>query len=250
MARPTVLLDGDIILYRACVGAERETDWGDDIWSLTSDLGAAKKSVEDSITQALNTVNGDLIFCVNDVDNFRKHLNPDYKGGRSRKPLGYYHVLNWVREDYEVRSLPKCEADDTLGILSTSGEFAHPVIMSGDKDMKTIPGRFIRGREWFNHSEGEADYWHLFQTLTGDITDGYKGCPGIGPKTAEALLKANAHAPWNAVIEAFKKAKLTEEDALLQARMARILRAEDYNLETKEPILWTPKPDLVVTPPA
>ena len=33
---------------------------------------------------------------------------------------------------------------------------------------------------------------------------------------------------------------MTEEDALTNARLARILTAEDYNFDTKEPILWTP----------
>ena len=45
---------------------------------------------------------------------------------------------------------------------------------------------------------------------------------------------------WNAVVETFKKNGLSEKVALQEARMTRILRAEDYNFKTKKPILWSP----------
>jgi DNA polymerase-1 len=41
-------------------------------------------------------------------------------------------------------------------------------------------------------------------------------------------------------VEAYAKKNLTADDALVQARVARILRHTDYNFKTKEPILWTP----------
>ena len=39
---------------------------------------------------------------------------------------------------------------------------------------------------------------------------------------------------------------LTEEDALVNARLARILTADDYDFEKKEPKLWTPSTDYKV----
>ncbi len=60
----------------------------------------------------------------------------------------------------------------------------------------------------------------------------------IGPKTASRLLDEAAN--WDTVVNAYEKAGLTEEDALVQARVARILRASDYDQSTQEPILWTP----------
>jgi DNA polymerase-1 len=60
----------------------------------------------------------------------------------------------------------------------------------------------------------------------------------MGPKKAEKLL---AEAPsWAPVVKAFTDAKLTADDALKQARLARILRWDDWDKEKKEPILWTP----------
>jgi len=36
---------------------------------------------------------------------------------------------------------------------------------------------------------------------------------------------------------------MTEDDALVNARLARILTAEDYDFENKQPIPWTPTAD-------
>ena len=108
----------------------------------------------------------------------------------------------------------------------------------------------IIGKQWMLHraDEGfievtpeEADRWFYMQTLTGDATDGYSGCPGGGPKKAEAILEAAGENPWPAIVAAYEKAGLSEEAALQQARVARILRASDYNFKKKEPILWKPQ---------
>jgi DNA polymerase-1 len=76
--------------------------------------------------------------------------------------------------------------------------------------------------------------------MTGDTTDNYKGCPGIGAVKAKALFEKSG-ANWNTVVEAFRKAGLTEEDALVQARVAYILRGWDYNPKSREIKLWLPK---------
>ena len=113
--------------------------------------------------------------------------------------------------------------------------------MSGDKDFKTIPGRFydFLRNEFYDITQEEADYWHLFQTLIGDTTDNYKGCPGCGAVSAKKLLDSEG-ATWETIVGAFEKKGLSESDALVQARVARILRASDYDFETKKPILWSP----------
>ena len=132
------------------------------------------------------------------------------------------------------------EADGCIGILATI-KGSNSIIVSGDKDFKTIPGRFydFLRNEFYDITQEEADYWHLFQTLIGDTTDNYKGCPGCGAVSAKKLLDSEG-ATWETIVEAFEKKGLTESDALVQARVARILRASDYDFETKKPILWSP----------
>ena len=76
----------------------------------------------------------------------------------------------------------------------------------------------------------------MYQTLTGDSTDGYSGCPSVGDKTARKILGDNP--TWGDVISAYEKRGLTEQDAMVQARVARILRFKDYDFVKHQPILW------------
>jgi DNA polymerase-1 len=165
---------------------------------------------------------------------------------------------------------PRLEGDDILGILATWQKVrGEKVIVSIDKDMKTIPGLYCRDLDAgiVEVSEEEADNWHLIQTLAGDQTDGYPGCPGIGmDRAAKAILEPTILVPyeheltrgprkgeieiryreeptddkWQAVVTRYAAAGLSEEVALMNARVARILRASDYDFKNKRPILWTP----------
>lgn len=236
----TLLIDGDIIVYRYASTVEQEVDWGDDVWSLWSDAKEAKQLILQYLEHLVEmTAADDFIFCFSDKDNFRKTILPTYKSNRKgkRKPVCYKGVKSWIESKYESITMPNLEGDDVMGILATSGEYEETVIVSEDKDMKTIPGLLWRNAELEDISEEDADYFHLYQTLVGDPTDGYSGLKGVGDKKATALLETPT---WETVVTAYEKAGHTEEDALVQARVARILRASDYNAKKQEPILWTP----------
>lgn len=83
--------------------------------------------------------------------------------------------------------------------------------------------------------------WHLIQTLAGDQTDGYSGVPGIGVKRAVTLFEDQGYS-WKTVVNAFKDKDLTEDDALMNARLARILTCTDYDPIERAVIPWTPTP--------
>lgn len=122
-------------------------------------------------------------------------------------------------------------------------------------------------------TEWEAQSFHLKQTLMGDAVDGYPGCPNIGKTRAEELLQrpqllrptvgvitrgTNKGDPvtrwmaeptrdlWAMVVSHYRKAYQDrpeidpEKEALVTARLAHILRHEDYNRETESITLWTP----------
>jgi DNA polymerase-1 len=78
--------------------------------------------------------------------------------------------------------------------------------------------------------------------MAGDNTDGYAGVPGIGVKRAIALFEEKGYS-WKTVVEAFKEKGLSEDIALTNARLAKILTNEDYDDEKMEPILWNPSAD-------
>ena len=134
--------------------------------------------------------------------------------------------------------MKELEADDAMGIYATQ----HPgnIIVSPDKDMKQIPGKLYNLEDTITITPEEGAKWHLIQPLAGDQTDGYSGVPGIGVKRAETLFNKEGYS-WATVVKAFTDKGLTEEDALLNARLARILTIEDYETEQQEPKLWTPE---------
>ncbi len=118
------------------------------------------------------------------------------------------------------------------------------VVASTDKDLKQIPGLHYN---WKKERVAEAISAGLitgssFRCSPVDSTDGYAGgCPGIGECRARRVLEDAAPDMWARVVAAFEsRGGLTEEDALIQARVARILRAEDYDFEESQPILWSP----------
>ena len=238
-------LDSDILMYKAATAAEQEIDWGDDIWSLQTDLKQAKEVFEYQITKITDRLGvKDYVCCLSDhSNNFRKVVDPSYKSNRkgTRKPVGYVALCDWVEQTFKTFRKPRMEADDCLGILATMPVNKGKCIMvSDDKDLKTIPGKLYRpmADELLTITEAEADKHFFTQVLTGDATDGYKGIPGIGPKKAEAILGSRPH--WGAVEQAYIKAGMTRDDAIQQARLARILRWEDWHDEIKEIRLWLP----------
>ena len=141
-------------------------------------------------------------------------------------------------EHYDFTCEPSLEADDLLGLMSTDN-----IMVSIDKDLQTVEGKHYNPDkgELYEVTADEAHYNHMFQTLCGDSTDGYKGCPSVGAKTAEKILDVPTGDMWSEVLATYEKKGLTYEDALIQARIARILRGDEYNLDTGEMNLWTPE---------
>ena len=76
-----------------------------------------------------------------------------------------------------------------------------------------------------------------FQTLAGDTSDGYKGCPGIGKvKANNALVDCNNEVEmWEATIELYEAKGLTAEDAVLTMQLANM-----HQLHGDSIILWQP----------
>lgn len=171
--------------------------------------------------------------------NFRKEIDPDYKGKRTkRKPVGYKRLLDWCEDNFYTIRLPGLEADDCLG-LDCHNDPSDFILVSPDKDMKQIACRLFNGETEITVTQEEADRWFWTQIITGDPVDGYKGIPGAGPAKAKKILD-KAEDPWQAILQAYLDAGLTEEDAIRNARLARILRPGEYDFTTNQPILWTP----------
>lgn len=243
MRGKTVIIDGDMISYRAAFSSEVETKWDDNVWTLHSSEAEARSKIDEIIEGILKRLKAkDYVVCISGKDNFRKKLFPEYKANRSakRKPLGINDLNDYMYDYHNGLIVDTLEADDLIGIFCTE----HPkdtIAVSGDKDFGTLP------ITWYNHLNDKivktgvrkARRFHLIQTLTGDAVDGYKGLKGVGVKTAEKIL-AKGGATWRTVVKEYKKHDLTADDALLTARLAYILQNKDYDKQTQEIKLWKP----------
>lgn len=246
------LVDGDIIAFRAAAGAAQKFKFEpDDEPSVTSNPELAREAALAAVEAWRNIARcKDVLVLFTGQRNFRKTILPSYKANRvSGKPPDYWTTVEAVTDQFPTQVVNGLEADDLMGILATTDAYAgNAIILSQDKDMKTIPGRFLNPVIGQTRptviTQDEADHWWLMQTLMGDTTDNYKGVPGCGPKKAAAILGAPGRTPvetlWPKVAHAYREAKINAEDALTQARCARILRRSDYDKTTKEILLWHP----------
>lgn len=248
LSKLQLVIDADVILYQSTVVVEHEVDWGNDHWTLHSSLEDGKRefiqriqSITKKCLEALkHDGDYDITMCLSDSKNFRKDILESYKSNRKgqRKPLCYVPLKQWVTENYTTVCYDNTEGDDACGILGTSLD--NVVLLSLDKDFKTLPCRFydFNKEELYNTTPQEAEYNMYYQCLCGDVTDGYKGLPGCGDKGAKKIL--DTECSWNAVLSAYLAKGYTEDEALTQLRVARILHSSDYDTKTGEIKLWCP----------
>lgn len=284
LGKGLLVMDGDWLVFQAMAGAEVETDWGDDIWSLQCDHAKAWESLTETIQSYASRKKAwqgaTIILAFTDDINWRKELvDPTYKENRkaSRKPVGYREFLKrvWDCEDWTSILEPTLEGDDVMGIIGSGVHhfgYKKAVLVSCDKDFKTIPDcdfLWCTTGNILTQDLKTADYWHIFQTIKGDITDGYGGIPGWGDTAADFItepfvevqyeheFKSGARKGttemrwkkrpleddetlWDAIVSIGAKAGMSESDIIKQGQMARILRYDEYDIENKEITLWTP----------
>jgi len=250
------LIDGDIVLHRCAVVFDTPMQRvGKGTYQF--DINNAVKNARGMLREIAESVGADRsVVCLSAPNNYRKEVCPTYKGNRTgRKPILFGELRDKLvaSDKFETVIRRTLEADDVMGIIATTQTKSFPeerkIICSIDKDLRTVPGlhwNWDKQMDGFDEPDEvgpyEAEIAFYRQVLAGDATDGYAGCPGIGPKTAEKVVYEGMpeEEMWSAVVAAYTKEGLTEEDALITARCARILRAGEYSLTRKEPVLWTP----------
>ena len=137
---------------------------------------------------------------------FRSEIYPEYKANREPAPEELKRQFGWARGVAEAMGLkcygdPRYEADDIIGTLCEYWRNeGHPVcVITSDKDLAQL----VRENDyWWDYSRNQklspdgvmkkfgvapeqiADYL----ALVGDSVDNIPGIPGLGPKSATALL--------------------------------------------------------------
>jgi 5'-3' exonuclease len=147
-----------------------------------------------------------VVFDESLTTSFRNDLYPPYKANREAPPAALKRQFALCRTLVEALGLAafssaRFEADDLIGTLAARLRrrgFAM-VILSADKDLAQLlaPGDvlwdYTRKRrhrhetvvDWLGVHAGQVADW---LALTGDAVDNIPGVPGIGAKTAAALL--------------------------------------------------------------
>ena len=137
---------------------------------------------------------------------YRNEIYPEYKANREPAPIELKRQFEWARSVAEAMGLscfadPRYEADDLIGTLAEYWRArGHPVcLVTSDKDLTQL---IREGDHWWDFSRNRklnpnqvkekfgvlpeqiADYL----ALAGDSVDNIPGVPGVGPKSASALL--------------------------------------------------------------
>jgi DNA polymerase-1 len=138
---------------------------------------------------------------------FRHDLSPDYKANRPRMPEDLSEQIPFIKRLITALGIPYVEipgyeADDIIGTLATwaSDQGADVVMLSGDKDLLQLVSPKVHmwdsmKDEVFGPAEVEkrfgvpASQVVEVMGLAGDSGDNIPGVPGIGPKTAQRLIK-------------------------------------------------------------
>lgn len=136
---------------------------------------------------------------------FRNDFYPDYKCSRALPDEALAYQLAACREMAEVLGIAcfaseRFEADDILATLTRTCRRHRPIVISRDKDLGQLLDRGAASLWDFaadRHSDAAAIQQKFgvrpaqiadYLALVGDTSDDIPGVPGVGAKTAAALL--------------------------------------------------------------
>jgi len=196
---------------------------------------------------------------------FRNELYADYKAHRPPAPEDLIPQFPLVREATKAfgvpcLELPGFEADDLIAgycchVRDMGGEV---VIVSSDKDLMQLVGERVSMLDTMKNVRiGRAEVMEKFgvppekvvdvQALCGDSVDNVPGAPGIGIKTASALI--NEYGDLDALLARASEIKQDKRRATLidfaaQIRLSRELVTLDCNTPMPSPL-----DELAVEPP-
>ena len=215
---PFVLVDGSYFLFRAFHALP----------PLTTSTGLQTNAIRGAISaiqklmRRIQPTHMAVIFDTPEPT-FRHALSPIYKGDRPSMPselseqIPYLHAL--IRAlGIPLHMLPGAEADDIIGTLAKRAEAAgHQVLIStGDKDMAQLVTDKVTLEDSFKDKPMDVngviekfgvrpDQMIDYLTLMGDASDGIRGVPGVGAKTAAKLL--NEYGSIGGILENVDKIK-------------------------------------------
>ena len=143
-------------------------------------------------------------------ETFRNEIYADYKANRMEPPEQLVPQFDLAKKAVQACQIPNIgivgyEADDCLGtIVKQVKGTAQVTVLTGDRDLLQLLDRSVTvalvkngfgnydvyTKERFHEEYGfEPQQWVDIKAFTGDAADNYPGVKGIGPKTAEKLIR-------------------------------------------------------------
>lgn len=188
----------------------------------------------------------------------RVAIYPEYKAHREEMPGDLRYQIAWAREYCELANIPYfniegVEADDTIGAVATWAareKDAEVYICSTDKDLAQLVTDRIKLLNTFKDNrildpKGVEETYGVppekivdWLAIVGDASDNVPGLPGLGPKTATALLQEYGSLDnllANADQIKAKKRRETVNEKADQARLSRQLVTLDLSVPFSEP---------------
>lgn len=233
------LIDGDTIIFKVAVTHQDDFSWDEDSEDDSYfDYQLACRTLHKELKAILDKVKcREYEFHLTGSNNFR-HTLGDYKQNRKDKvlPVGLQPLRQYAMENLTAFMAEGMEADDV--VVYKKNHFPDDYVLCAiDKDVL-----YQSVGKHYNYNTGEtvrvtaeeANRYMYFQVLTGDTTDGYKGCYKIGKVKAAQMLEANPEDYEMIVAKAYKKAGHDYDYMLSQYRMASM---NQYNGELHEIVL-------------
>ena len=201
---PVILVDGSSYLYRAFFASQQADMRTQDgfptgaIRVVTSMLRRLRKDYPDSPVAVVFDAKGKT---------FRDDLYPEYKAQRPPMPDDLRDQIGPIHDIVRAMGFPifveeGVEADDVIGTLARQAEAAccDVIISTGDKDMAQLVDAKVTLINTMNDTRLDADGVREkygiepaliidYLALMGDKVDNIPGVPGVGEKTALALLQ-------------------------------------------------------------
>jgi len=226
-----ILIDGDILTYRAAFSCEGQPleDAQDKIDEIVEDILRAV---------AFSATSENYEMFITGKGNFRFDVQPTYKQNRSGKPKPEHlqALRDYLVEAYNAKVSSGQEADDDITIRAIElGPDA--IIASIDKDFLQVPCHHynLNKKTLVKVEEFEGLLFFYTQILMGDKADNVFGIKGVGPVKAGKLLQdaTTEQELYNICLDAYDgdKRKVVENGRLLWLRR-------------KEDELWSPPSDL------
>lgn len=233
-----IVIDGDFFAYRASSSVQKDIDWGDGLYTCHAFLDDAIDQyliMLDEVKELLNPTN--ITIALSSNKNFRKLIYSEYKANRKniRKPTCYSGLIEYIKNsEYTILEEEWFEADDLMGLQAYKD---YSILVSADKDMKTIPGYFynyLTGDLVMNTPE-EAFKNTIIQALSGDRADNYPGIAGYGPIKATKYVDALKEDTENNIL------KITTdkfgEEFMTMYRLAKIVDNQLYKDDVLKTII-------------